>query len=71
MFCIRYSRLCRANLKEYGHLTDSDPIRIYYVNEIKIWINLECIIVTRETWKLLGSTKSKVTKNENDVKCLI
>ena len=52
-------------------MTDSSPIR-KYVNkiqnrttyEIKTGFYLE--LLTSETKKLLGSTKSKITKNEKD-----
>ena len=77
MFCIRYSRFIINLSKKYlkyliKHETVTDnPSLMIYVNKIenritfniKIGYHLE--LLTPETMKLLGSTKSKITKDEN------
>ena len=58
-------------LKKHGEKTVNPSIRIY-INKIKNRIMFKnkteyyLEILTPETKKLLGSTKSKITKNEND-----
>ena len=57
-------------MKKHGEKTVNPSIRIY-VNKIenritfKIKTGYELDLFTPETMKLLGSTKSKITKNEN------
>ena len=57
-------------MKKHDTLTDNPPIRIY-VNEIKKRIKFRIKkgsyheILTPETMKLLGSTKNKITTDEN------
>ena len=77
MFCIRYSRFIINLSKKYlkyliKHETVTDnPSLMIYVNKIenritfniKIGYHLE--LLTPETMKLLRSTKSKITKDEN------
>ena len=57
-------------LKKHGENTDKPPIQIYVNNienritfKIKNGYNLE--LSTKETMKLLGSTKNKITKDKN------
>ena len=77
MFCIRYSRFIINLSKKYlkyliKHETVTDnPSLMIYVNKIenritfKIKIGYHLELLTPETMKLLGSTKSKITKDEN------
>ena len=57
-------------LKKHGEKTVNPSIRIY-INKIENRITFKiktenCLeLLTTETMKLLGSTKSKITKNEN------
>ena len=66
MFCFRYSRLFWIYLER----TDHPSIRIY-VNklenriEFKIKTGYYLELLTPETIKLLGRTKSKITEDEN------
>ena len=59
------------HLKKYETVTDNPSIRIY-VNKIEYRITFKIKtgyylnILTSETMKLLGSTKSKITKDKND-----
>ena len=58
-------------IKKYEAATDNPPIRIYVnktENSITFRINTEHYLelLTLEMMKLLESTKSKITKNEND-----
>ena len=70
MFCIRYSRLFWIYLKKYETVPSNPSIRIY-INKIENWITIKIKtgyyleILRSETMKLLESTKSKITKNEN------
>ena len=78
MFCIRYSRFIINLSKKYlkyliKHETVTDnPSLMIYVNKIenritfKIKIGYHLELLMPETMKLLGSTKSKITKDEND-----
>ena len=56
--------------KKYGEKTDNHPIRIY-INRIenkitfKIKTGYYLKLLTPETMKLLGSTQSEMTKDEN------
>ena len=56
--------------KRYGEKTDNHPIRIY-INRIenritfKIKTGYYLKLLTPETMKLLGSTQSEMTKDEN------
>ena len=67
---IRYSRLLWIHLENHETVTGNPSIKIY-VNKIentimfkiKTWYYLELLM--SETMKLLGSTKSKITKDEN------
>ena len=56
-------------------VTDNSLIKIYVnkINRITFKIKrMYCFeILTPETMKLLGSTRSKITKNENGEKCFI
>ena len=67
MFCIRYSRLFWIYLKETA--TDNPLIRIY-INKIenritfKIKTGYYLDVLTQEIMRFLGSTKSKINKNE-------
>ena len=58
-------------IKKYGLVSNNPSVKIY-VNQIenKDYVNLE--LLTLETVKLLGRTKSKITKDENgaNVLCL-
>ena len=62
--------ILRISLKNYGEKTINPSIRIY-VNKIenritfKIKTGYYLELLTPETKKLLGSTKSKITKYEN------
>ena len=63
----------KYTLKKYETVTDNHSIRIYliYLNKIenritfKIKTGYYLDLLTPETMKLLGSTKSKITKGEN------
>ena len=60
MFCIRYSILSEYILKKHGEKTDNPSIRIYInKTENSIW----SLAFNTEMMKLLGSTKSKITKD--------
>ena len=68
---MRYSRLVWVySKKKYGEKTDNHPIRIY-INRIenkitfKIKTGYYLKLLTPETMKLLGSTQSEMTKDEN------
>ena len=67
---IRYSRLFLICIKKYGEKTVNPSIRIY-INKIENRITFKIKtghylkLLTPETMKLLGSTNSKITKNEN------
>ena len=73
MFCIRYSRLIliliQIILKKHGEKADNSSIKIC-VNKIENRITsrmktgLYLELLTPETMKLLGSTKSKITKDK-------
>ena len=71
IFCIRYSRLLWIYLIKHGGKTDNPSIRIY-VNKIenritfKIKTGYYLELLTPETMKLFGNTKSKLTKDKND-----
>ena len=70
IFCVRYSRLFWIYLKKHGEKTDIPSIRIY-LNKIENRITFKIKkgyyleLLTPETTKLLGSTKSKITNDEN------
>ena len=56
--------------KKHEAVSDNPPIRIYVnqtENRIKFRIKTGCYfkLLTTETMKLLGSTKSRITKDEN------
>ena len=76
LFCIRYSGLIWIYLKKHNGITDNPSIGIY-VNKIenkitfKIKTGYYLELLTPETMKLLGSTKSKIANNKNGKKCLI
>ena len=63
-------------LKEHGEKTVNPYIRIY-VNKVESRITFKMKtryyleLLSTKTMKLLGSTKSKITKDKNDEKCLI
>ena len=66
IFYVRYSRLFWICIKEHGDKTVNPSIRIYInkiVNRITFKIKTSQNL-TLETMKLLGSTKSKITKND-------
>ena len=70
IFYIRYSRLFWVYLKKHGENTDNLSITIYVskiLNRItfKIETGSYLKLLTPETMKFLGSTKSKITKDEN------
>ena len=60
-------------LKKHGENTDKSSIKIY-VNKIKNRIKLKIKkgysleLLTKETMKLLGSTRNKITKDKNEEK---
>ena len=70
ILCIRYSRLFWIFLKKHETVTDNSSIMIY-INKIENRITFKIKTAyflefsTPETIKLLGSTKSKITKYEN------
>ena len=62
--------ILNISLKKHGEKTDKPPIKIYVSKienrimfKIKTGYYLE--LLTPETMKLLGSTKNKITKDEN------
>ena len=63
-------------IKKHEKVTDNSSVR-RYVNEIESRITLKIKtgyylkLLMPETMKLLGSTKNKITKDENDKMCLI
>ena len=63
--------VCNA-IKKHETLTDHPPIRVYvtkYVENritLKIKMGYYLQVLTPETMKLLGSNKSKITKDKND-----
>ena len=63
-------------LKKHGENTDKPSIQIY-VNKIKnrvtfkIKMGYSLELLTKETMKLLGSTKNKITKDKNGEMCHI
>ena len=71
-FCIRHSRLLWIYLRKHKAVPDNPSIKLY-VNktenkitfEIKTGYNLE--LLTSQTMKLLGITKSEITKDKNGV----
>ena len=71
VFRVRYSRLFQGFHRKHERVTDNPAIRIY-VNEIenritfKIKTEYYLEFLAPETMKLLGSTKSKITKIEKD-----
>ena len=71
IFYIKYSRLFWTYIKKkYETVADNPSVKIY-VNKIenritfKIKTGYYLELLTPKTMKLLGSTKSKITKNEN------
>ena len=72
IFYIRYSRLSLIYIKKHGEKTGTLSIKIY-VNKIenRITFKIKKVyiyylkLLTTETMKLLGSTKSKITKDKN------
>ena len=72
IFYIRYSRLFEYILKRHGeNINDNNPSIKIYVNKIKDRITFKIKtgyylkLLTHETMKLLGSTKSKIKTDEN------
>ena len=70
IFCIKYSRLFWVYLKKHVEKTLNSSIRIYkdkIENRItfKIKTGFDLKLLTLGTMKLLRSTKSKITANEN------
>ena len=54
-------------IKKHGEVTDNPPVRIY-INEIGLYVKLKRYylkLAMPNLIKLLGSIKSKITKNEN------
>ena len=70
IFCINYSKLFRIYLKKHEAVSDNPSIKIY-VNKIENWIMFNIKtgyyleLLMPETMKLLGSTKSRITKDKN------
>ena len=70
IFCIRYSRLFWIYLKKHDTVTENPSIMIY-VNKIENKITFKMKagyylqLLTTDTMKLHGRTKSKITENEN------
>ena len=68
IFCVRYSILFQVYHQKHKTVTDNPPIRICVIKE-KITFTTETGYHLKrllpETIKLLGSTKSKITKDEN------
>ena len=70
IFWVRYSRLILIYLKKHGEKTDDFSIRLY-VNKIenrltfRIKTGYYLKILTPETSKSFGSTKSKISKDKN------
>ena len=70
IFCIRYSRLFWIYIKKAQRKIVDPSIRVY-TNKIEKKIAFETKtryylgLLIPETMKLLGSTKSKITKNED------
>ena len=70
IFCINYSRLFWIYLKKHEAVSDNPSIKIY-VNKIENWIMFNIKtgyyleLLMPETMKLLGSTKSRITKDKN------
>ena len=68
IFCIRYSRLFWMYPKKHETITGNISIRIYiYEIEDRITFKIKTgyYLLTPETINFLGSTKSKITKDEN------
>ena len=71
IFYIRYSRLFWTYIKKKNETVADNPSVKIYVNKIenritfKIKTGYYLELLTPETVKLLGSTKSKITKDEN------
>ena len=70
ILCISYSRIFWNIIKNYETLTEISSIKIFVNNKekkitfkIKVWYYLD--LLTPETMKLLGNTKSKITKYKN------
>ena len=64
LFSIRYWRLYWIHLENHETVTGNPILKIYRITfKIKTWYYLELLM--SETMKLLGSTKSKITKDEN------
>ena len=70
IFCINYSRLFWIYLKKHEAVSDNPSIKIY-VNKKENWIMFNIKtgyyleLLMPETMKLLGSTKSRITKDKN------
>ena len=70
IFYIRYLRLSKIHLKKHETVTDNPSIKLC-VNKIENRITFKIKrgyylkLLMSETIKLLGSTKSKITKGEN------
>ena len=70
MFNIRYSRSFWIHIKQAWGKTVNPSIKLY-INKIENWVTFKiktgCYfeLLTPETRKLLGSTKSKITKNKH------
>ena len=71
IFCIRYSKFFWVYHEKYVTLTENLSMRKYvYKIENKITVRIKkgyyLELLTSETVKLLGSTKCKINKGEND-----
>ena len=69
IFCSNISDYFEYIIKKHEAVTDNFPIKIY-VNKIENTITFKIKmyyleLLTPETMKLLASTRSKITKNEN------
>ena len=76
IFCIRYLRLFWIYLKKHETVTDN-PAIVIFVNKLenritfKIKTGCHLKLLTSETMKLFGGTKSKITKNKKVKICFI
>ena len=68
IFCIKHSRLFWIYLKKHETVTDN-PSTIIYVNKNRVTFKIKTgyylELLTAEKMKLLRSTKSNITKDEN------
>ena len=74
IFCIRYSRIFWKYIKKHGEKINNNnnnnnnnaSVKTYVNRENRITFKIYYLeLLTTGTMKLLGSTKSKITKHEN------